>query len=83
MVSVAEAFIGKPPGDPDLLVLRIGLHGFVEVDRGFLRLVQREITDRAREQRPGLLRLKTVRRREVVDRELVLLLALVKQAAAE
>ena len=55
---VAEPLIGKPAGEPDLRVLRIGLHGLVEVGRGFLRLVQCEIADRAREQRPGLLRLR-------------------------
>lgn len=59
------------------------MHGFVEVDRGLLRLVQCEVADRAREQRSGLLRLKTVRCGEVIDRQLMLLLGLVKQTAAE
>src|SRR5882672_3190159 len=78
---VAEAFIGKPPGRPDLRVVRVGLRGLVEVGGGFLDLVEREITDRAAKQRFGPLRRQAVRRGKIVDRELVPLFALIEQAA--
>ena len=78
---VAEAFIGEPPGGPDLRVVRVGLRGLVEVGGGFLYLVQRELTDRAAQQRLGPLRRQAVRRGKIVDRELMPLFALIEQAA--
>src|ERR1700682_3539466 len=78
---VAEAFIGKPPGRPDLRVVRVGLRGLVEVCGSFLDLVQREVTDRAAEQRFGPLRRQAVRRGKIVDRKLMPLFALIEQAA--
>src|SRR6266849_3346142 len=78
---VAEAFIGEPPGRPDLRVVRVGLRGLVEVGGGFLDLVQREVADRAAQQRLGPLRRQAVRRGKIVDRELMPSFALIEQAA--
>src|SRR5712691_10402727 len=78
---VAEAFIGEPPGGPDLRVVRISLRGLVEIGGGFLGLVEREVTDRAAQQRFGPLRRQAIRRGKIVDRELMPSFALIEQAA--
>jgi len=78
---VAEPLIGEPPCGPDLRVLRVGLHRLVEVGGGFLHFIQREVTDRAAEQRFGALRRQAVGRGKIVDGQLMLLFALMQQAA--
>src|SRR6202035_375754 len=78
---VAETLIGKAPGYPDLRVLRIGLHRLVKIGGRLFGLVQSEVAERAAEQRLGLPRPQTTRCGKIVDRELVLLLALIEQAA--
>jgi hypothetical protein len=78
---VAEAFIGEPPCRPYLRVVRVGLRGLVEVGGSFLDLVQREVTDRAAQQRLGPLRRQAVRRGKIVDRKLMPFFALIEQAA--
>ena len=79
---VAEALINKPSGSPDLCVVRVGLRRLVKIGGGLLDLVQREVTDRAAQQRFGALRRQAIRGAKIVDRKLMLLFALIKQAAA-
>jgi hypothetical protein len=57
------------------------LHGLVEIGGGLLDLLQRKVAERAAEQRLGLLRRQAIRRREIVDRQLMLFFALIEQAA--
>jgi hypothetical protein len=58
------------------------LYRLVEVGGRFPGLVEREVAGRAAEQRLELLRRQAVGRGEILDRLLVLLLALIDQSAA-
>ena len=55
------------------------MHRLVEIGGGLLDLLQRKVAERAAEQRLGLLRRQAIRRREIVDRQLMLFFALIEQ----
>jgi len=57
---VPQTLVSRSPYQPCLRVLRIGLHGLIEIGGGFLRLVEREIALGAGQQRLGLLRHQAV-----------------------
>ena len=78
---MSEALIGEPPARPGLQALRLYLHGLVEIARRRLGVADRKIAERARDIRVGLLRRQPESRGEIVDGDLVLTLALIKQAA--
>src|SRR6516164_6841713 len=78
---VAETLVSKPAARPGLQALRLHLYRFVEIAGRRFGVVQRQIAERAPDEHIGLLRRQSERRGEVVDRELVLTLRLIEQAA--
>src|SRR5258708_11661048 len=78
----AERLVSQPAGGPRRRAVRIGLHRLVEVGGGFLGLVEREVTGRTAQQRLSPLRCQAIGGGEILDRLLVLVFALIDQAAA-
>src|SRR5258708_22367367 len=79
---VAEPLVSQAAGGPRRRAVRIGLHRLSEVGGGFLGLVEREVTGRTAQQRLSPLRGQAIGGGEILDCLLVLLFALIDQAAA-
>ncbi len=80
LFAIVDALIREAARGPCLQAVRRRLHGRVEIARGRARIVDGEIAERARDQRLRLLRIERDRGREIVDRELMLALALIEEA---
>src|SRR5208282_6694564 len=81
LLLLPEALVSEPAARPSLQAQGLDLHGLVEIARRRLGVADCQVAERARHPRLGLLRGQPNGRREVVDSNLVLMLALIEQAA--
>src|SRR5579863_4798722 len=81
LVLLPETLVSEPPAAPGPHILRIELHRIVEIARRRLIVADGEIAERARDPRFCIVVFEADGGREIVDGELVLLPALIQQAA--